>query len=91
MTRFGTLGNFDFNHFNLVVRGFLLEQFGIKLSVLVSAAEIAGTYLPNKVTTVFSMVGRYAAFTSVVKKTAHTGATIKSQYGIPTQRPEAHC
>ena len=56
MTWFRALGDFDFDHANLIERGLLAKQFVIKASIVASATKVTGTDLPNEVSTFFAMV-----------------------------------
>src|SRR5690554_8152014 len=58
MSRFCTLRDFQFNHFNIRDTRILFKSNRIKISFLISTSKIPCSNLPNQVSTILKMVRR---------------------------------
>ena len=68
MAGFGTLGKLDLDHFYNIIGGSLRKFIGIKITLLITAAEVACANLPDQISTTNQMVGANSSFTGVMRK-----------------------
>lgn len=91
MTGLGALAQLDLRHLHCVMGGPISEMAWIKLALSVSAAKIARPYFPDDVTAMFEMIGRQAAFSSVVIESTDLCAKVERLDSIAAECAEAHC
>ena len=90
MPGLGALRQLQLDHLDRLVRGLLPEQVGIEMAILVAAAEVARTDLPDHVAAVVQVVVAEPAFTGVVVEAALLRSGVQCQHGIGAQGAEAH-
>ena len=88
--RLGALGQFQFDHLDLVQVGALGERFGIEPAAALAAAEITRADLPDQIAVVLRMVWADAAFAGVMGKAAEFGALVQRHDRIGAQGAETH-
>ena len=87
--RFGSLTELQFDGSDGVLRDALFEFVQRKLPVVVAAAEVARTDLPDQIAAVQMMFGD-SALTRVVQTACQLAALVQSGHGRSTQRAVAH-
>ncbi|MNY59409.1 hypothetical protein D3C86_1958550 [compost metagenome] len=68
MARFSTLRKFDFNHFHLVRLGTFRKSLIVKTAIMMAAAKISRSDLPDQVATRVSMVITDPSFSGIMGK-----------------------
>ncbi len=90
MTRFCPLRELNFNHANLLSAGVLGKLLAIKMAINRATAKIAGTNLPDQITTMLAVVLGNRTLARIVRKAPHLCAAIQGQNCIGRQRPKTH-
>src|SRR5271156_4732266 len=90
MARFGALAELELDHLDLVAPGVFREFFRAERAVGVATTEITGADLPDKVATVFAVIGTVAALAGVMGEIAFLGADIERADGVRAERAKAH-
>lgn len=86
-----TLAQLEFDHLDLRICRLFGEADRIETAIGSAASEIAAANFPDKVATIFAVIGADAAFTRIVREVPETRALVERTNGVRAQRPEAHC
>ena len=90
MARLGPLREFELDHLHVWVPRPLREGVGIEAAVDGSAAEVAGSDLPDQIGAALEVIGADAALAGVVREVAQLGAPAQRQHRVSAERTEAH-
>lgn len=90
MPGLGTLGQFDFDHLDHLPACLLCKQVRIENALRRAATEIAGSDLPDQVTTVFKVPLAQPTFAGVMGKISEFCAAVEGHHGIAAQGAVTH-
>ena len=88
--RLRPLRQLDLNHLHVGQRGPLRKLCLAETSLFVARTEVAGTDLPDDVTTGIEVVRTQSTLSGIVREIAHLRARIEGEDGVLAQRAVAH-
>jgi len=90
MPGLGTLGQFDFDHFDHILCRLLCKQVRIEYPVWRAATKITGSDLPDQITTVLKVPLADPTLAGVVGKISEFRAPVECHHGIAAQGTVTH-